>query len=64
MLSLDTIAPSRFVLARDPNIHSLLAFIAADPERLSVMTDTKIVMDYGDEVVQKWKDMTFANQCH
>jgi hypothetical protein len=52
VLSLDTIAPSRFVLARDSNIHSLLAFIAADPERLFVMTDTKIVMDYGDKVVQ------------
>jgi hypothetical protein len=61
VLSPDTIVPSRFVIARDPNRHNLLVFIAADPERLSVMIDTKVVMDYGNEVVQKLKDMTLAN---
>jgi Fe-S cluster assembly ATPase SufC len=61
VLSPDTIVPSRFVIARDPNRHNLLVFITADPERLSVMIDTKVVMDYGNEVVQKLKDMTLAN---
>ena len=61
MVSLDSIVPSRYILARDPKLHTRIAFIAADPERLSVMTDTKVVMDYGDEAVQRWKDMVIAD---
>lgn len=54
--SLDTIVDTRWAMGRNPLNRLEIAFIAADPERLSDFTDPKCMYDGGDHLTSTWRN--------
>jgi hypothetical protein len=53
--SLDAIVGTRWAMGRNPLNRLEIAFIAADPEKLSDFTDPKCIFDGGDDLTATWQ---------